>query len=254
MDSRDQSGQRGQEALTFLPLLDQPKSHKFITPVKRINEVKDVARFLTSRAYIDICNFIMQLNISMCPLELWVDNAREIKTWELGKPDIVLSKAVQRLQSMLERIDSITDDVPPDMGPRRFGNISFRKWYSMLESMVPDLLKEYLPTDIVNNEPARAVTAKDELTAYLLGSFGSAQRLDYGTGHELSFLAFLGCIWKLGGFQVENASQSSSDIGRGIVLGIIEPWVSFLHNVWLHSEGLSQLFASYTPTYHYVHT
>lgn len=36
---------------------------------------------------------------------------------------------------------------------------------------------------------------------YLLGSFGSPQRLDYGTGHELSFAAFLCGIWVLGGFQ-----------------------------------------------------
>jgi hypothetical protein len=36
-------------------------------------------------------------------------------------------------------------------------------------------------------------------------------------------LAFLGCVWKLGGFQSEIADQSSIDISRSIVLGIIEP-------------------------------
>lgn len=223
MDSGSQSGQRDQEVLTSLPLLDRSKPHKFITPVKRINEAQDVPRFLASRAYVDICKFIMQLNSSMCPRKLEVDGSEQVKTWELGQPDIISQEATQRLQRMLERIDGITDEVPPDTGPRRFGNISFRKWYDLLESRVPDLLKQHLPNGIVDYGSNGEVTAREELIAYLLGSFGSARRLDYGTGHELSFLAFLGCVWKLGGFQIDNANLSISGIGRSIVLGIIEP-------------------------------
>jgi serine/threonine-protein phosphatase 2A activator len=215
--------QQDREALNNLSLLDRTKRHKFIIPVKRINEGQDVLRFLASRAYVDIGRFVMQLNISMCPRVIEVDGEQQVKTWELGNPGIVYSEAVQRIQNMLERIDGITDEVPPDTGPRRFGNISFRKWYSLLESRVPDLMKEYLPASVFDNRLSEEITASDELTAYLLGGFGSAQRLDYGTGHELSFLAFLGCIWKLGGFRIEFSDQSSNDIGRSIVLGIIEP-------------------------------
>jgi serine/threonine-protein phosphatase 2A activator len=220
--------QQDREALNSLSLLDRTRPHKYIIPVKRINEGRDVLRFLASHAYVDIGKFVMQLNFSMCPRRVEVNGVQQIKTWELGNPDIVFSEAVQRIQHMLERIDSVTDEVPPDTGPRRFGNISFRKWYSLLESRVPDLLKEYLPANVFDDRSSEEIAVKDELTAYLLGGFGSAQRLDYGTGHELSFLAFLGCIWKLGGFRSEIGNQSSSDIGRGIVLGIIEPWVSFL--------------------------
>jgi serine/threonine-protein phosphatase 2A activator len=223
MNPGGQYSQQDRESLDFLPLLDRSKPHKFITPVKRINEGQDVLRFLASRAYVDIGKFVMQLNFSMCPRKVEVDGVQQIKTWELGNPDIVFSKAVQRIQNMLERIDSITDEIPLDTGPRRFGNVSFRKWYSLLESRIPDLLNEYLPASVFNDQPSEEVTVRDELTAYLLGGFGSSQRLDYGTGHELSFLAFLGCIWKLGGFRSEVASQSSSDIGRSIVIGVIEP-------------------------------
>jgi serine/threonine-protein phosphatase 2A activator len=228
MNSGGSNVQQDQKAFNSLPLLDRTKPHKFIIPVKRINEGQDVPRFLSSRAYIDIGKFVMQLNFSMCPGKIEVDGVQQIKTWELGNPDIIFSEAVQRIQNMLERIDGITDEVPPDTGPRRFGNISFRKWYNLLESRAPDLLKEYLPASVFDEGSIEKITARDELIAYLLGGFGSAQRLDYGTGHELSFLAFLGCIWKLGGFHSEIAGQSSSNIGRSIVLGIIEPWVSFL--------------------------
>lgn len=223
MNPGGQNIQQAREVLNSLPLLDLSKPHKFITPVKRINEGQDVLRFLASRAYVDIGKFVMQLNFSMCPRKVEVDGIQQIKTWELGKPDIVFPKAVQRIQNMLERIDRITDEVPPDTGPRRFGNVSFRKWYSLLESRIVDLLMESLPASVFDDGPSEEITARDELTAYLLGGFGSAQRLDYGTGHELSFLAFLGCIWKLGGFLSEVTDQSSSDIGRSIVIGIIEP-------------------------------
>lgn len=40
-------------------------------------------------------------------------------------------------------------------------------------------------------------SAEIELSAYILGSFGEPSRLDYGTGHELSFCAFLLCCLKL---------------------------------------------------------
>jgi serine/threonine-protein phosphatase 2A activator len=90
------------------------------------------------------------------------------------------------------------DEAPPDTGPRRFGNVSFRKWYEMLESRVKDLLSEHLPDSVLNFkvDATSNVSVLDELTPYLLGGFGSSQRLDYGTGHELSFLAFIACIWK----------------------------------------------------------
>ena len=221
MDLENQTGGEDRRTLESLPVLDLSKPHEFTRPVKKINEGHDVQRFLISRAYVDIGKFVMQLNISMCPRQLTVNGMVQIKAWELEAPDISFSEAVKRVQNLLEKINAITDEVPPDTGPRRFGNISFRKWYELLESRISDILKEYLPADIFQIGSAEGPTAKDELIAYLLGGFGSAQRLDYGTGHELSFLAFLGCLWKLHAFEVAN--QTVSEMSRSIVLGIIEP-------------------------------
>lgn len=39
-----------------------------------------------------------------------------------------------------------------------------------------------------------------ELTEYLNNGFGNATRIDYGSGHELSFVAWLAGIALLGGF------------------------------------------------------
>lgn len=204
-----------------LPVLDTSRPHTFLKPAKRINEGHDVPLFLTTRAYRDIGIFIMQLNIAMCPRKS--SGSGEVQTWQLDGTH-VLSEPVLKLQELLQKIDCIIEEAPPDTGPRRFGNVSFRKWYELLESRVQGLLETHLPRAVLDTSASSEGTSVlEELTPYLLGSFGSSQRLDYGTGHELSFLAFLGCIWKLGGFTTEKSQDG--DIERSLVLGVIEPYV-----------------------------
>ena len=203
-----------------LQLLDPSKSHSFIKPTKRIHEGHDVPQFLTSRGYRDIGVFVMQLNIAMCPEK--VPGSDEARTWQLDSP-ITFSEPVLKLQELVQSIGLIIEEAPPDTGPRRFGNVSFRKWYEILESRVQELLNTYLPPRVINFGTTDQVSALEELTPYLLGAFGSPQRLDYGTGHELSFLAFLGGIWKLGGFAADGAQDRSLE--RSLVVGVIEPSV-----------------------------
>jgi serine/threonine-protein phosphatase 2A activator len=225
-----ESNVQSDKSQRWLPSLDDLTTHEFAIPSKKINEAHDVSRFLASRAYADIGRFVMQLNHSMCPRRHAAGDKEEIKRWELGSPDVVLAEPIIKLQGLLKKIGSITDEIPPDSGPRRFGNIAFRKWYEVLQQRVSGLLEETLPEDVLQHG-STDVKAKDELTAYLLGAFGSAQRLDFGTGHELSFLAFLGCLWKLGVFSVTKDSVSS--ISRSIVLGVIEPYINIIRRLIL---------------------
>lgn len=204
---------------TSLAALDPSKEHTFTVPVKKINEGHDVPTFLTSRAYVDIMTFLMQLNRSMFPTS---ENPVSQRAAQSMPPDESLfSDTVRRLRNLLDELERLIESNPPDPGPRRFGNMSFRKWFEAVKSRVPDLLRTSVPLNSMNARIKSGTTPYAELESYLLGSFGSAQRLDYGTGHELSFLAFLGCIWKLGGFQ----SQDSVLEERSIVLGVIEPYV-----------------------------
>jgi len=131
-------------------------------------------------------------------------------------------QSVKQLQALLEKLGSFIDEAPPNKEPRRFGNSSFRIWHRLLEERADGLLREFLPQGVVDFPHTGDVGALVELRAYFLGSFGSATRLDYGTGHELSFLAFLGCLWKLGGFKDETAGRGG-DIERSIVFGVFEP-------------------------------
>jgi serine/threonine-protein phosphatase 2A activator len=203
-----------------LEILDLQGHHVFAQPTKKIHDGGDVQTFFTTKAYADLMTFLLQLNRAMFPRKA----AHGIQTWPLNSHDVDFSEPVRRLQSLLSKLDTIIEDTPPDTGPRRFGNISFRKWYKVVESRASEVLDECVFSGILTDESTgreEAVSAKAELTAYFVGSFGSAQRLDYGTGHELSFLAFLACIWKLSGFPKADPGVEE----RGIVLGVLEPCV-----------------------------
>lgn len=209
--------------VTKLDVLRNQEAHTFIEPVKKINEGHHVSRFLVSKAYRDIMVFVLQLNRAMypCVTQDERDSNRIIQSWDIGSPIVVLSDTVRQLKGLIGKLDSIVDEVPPDPGPRRFGNVSFRKWYETVEARLPDLLNDHLPPTAlsIGKGEGSELSAKAELRSYMLGALGSSSRLDYGTGHELSFLAFLGCVWKLGGF----GTCSSGNEERGIVLGIVEP-------------------------------
>lgn len=236
MDSSQQTAPASNTSSSFpqLEILNPSEPHTFSDPSKCINDGPDVARFLTSKAYRDIGVFVMQLNRALCPRKT---PSGPSKTFPLVGANRQDPESVQKLRSLLEETESLIDEAPPDPGPRRFGNISFRKWFQLLEGKVDGLLKEYVSEQVLcfqasseeafikreikkeEDEDRKTLSATDELKAYFLGSFGSPQRLDYGTGHELSFLAFLGCLWKLGAFK--DGSQGG-DIERSIVLGIFE--------------------------------
>lgn len=84
----------------------------------------------------------------------------------------------------------------------RYGNPGFRDFFETLDGHSEDLVKTLLPPDL---HPA-----KIELAPYLVDSFGNSTRIDYGTGHETTFVAFLYCLARLGFFSGED--------GPGLVL------------------------------------
>ena len=200
-----------------LIVLDDGDLHQFIIPVKKIHDGNDVSNFLTSKAYRDITALLLLLNRSLFP-QYNRSLTTGIQVWELGSSDIIFSDTIIRLRSLLHKLEKFIDEIPLDTGPRRFGNVSFRLWHETVEKHITQLLINYLPAIVLSFPHGPERSAIDELRAYFMGSFGSPQRLDYGTGHELSFLAFLGCIWKLGGFDI----TSSGDEERGIVFGVID--------------------------------
>ena len=214
-----------------LQILDPHNGHSFAIPVKRINDGGDVDFFLASKAYAEIMTFIFQLNTSMLPRRATSreEGTASAQEWRLNNPRVSHSLTTQNLAKLLATLTAIIKEAPPDPGPRRFGNVSFRVWYDMIRERISGLLEEYLPEHVLAIKSTSDVSVKAELEAYLIGSFGSSQRLDYGTGHELSFLAFLGCLWKLGAFP----ESTDGDQERSLVLGVIEPYLTLIRRLIL---------------------
>lgn len=181
-------------------------------PSKRINDGDDLNFFLTSTAYRDIKSWLFQLNHACFPKK---DQDGSTSECRLDQPP-PYSQTIESLRSMLKDFTSLLKQAPPDTGPRRFGNVAFRAWFKLAEQHVDDILQRHLASTLREHADMAG-----ELKAYLLGSFGSAQRLDYGTGHELSFLAFLGCLSKLEAFDTGDE--------RAIVVGVFEPYATLIH-------------------------
>ncbi|QLL34839.1 hypothetical protein HG536_0H02140 [Torulaspora globosa] len=97
---------------------------------------------------------------------------------------------VDRFVALLQGLSRLVDETPALPGPRRYGNLACRDWHQKLQSNLSNLWQELLPKEYHGAVP--------ELNYYLGNSFGSSTRLDYGTGHELSFLAVVGALDMLG--------------------------------------------------------
>uniref|UniRef100_A0A7S3KRF0 Serine/threonine-protein phosphatase 2A activator n=1 Tax=Euplotes crassus TaxID=5936 RepID=A0A7S3KRF0_EUPCR len=131
--------------------------------------------FQESVVYKEILQFITLLQKSV--------QGTQMSTTDL--PDCLLP-----LYEMIQKYTGYIDEIPPIDQPMRFGNKSFKVWLDKVRESYEDDIKTVLTTE----EQQKAIP---ELEPYLLESFGHYERIDYGTGHELSFLGFLLCLYKI---------------------------------------------------------
>src|SRR5947209_2825392 len=124
-------------------------THAFTTPQKLINTHDDLSHFLHSKAHALINTFITHLSTSVTPSSA---STAATEAYYTDSPAIHVSPTSQSLLDLLTHINSLIDAAPPVEGPRRFGNVAFRTWYSLLKSQSEDLLRTHLPQEIVNAE------------------------------------------------------------------------------------------------------
>ncbi|KAJ3144983.1 Serine/threonine-protein phosphatase 2A activator 2 [Irineochytrium annulatum] len=150
-------------------------SSTFRVPTRAILSKDDLERWQGSPVYAEFVGYIERLNA-----------AAKNKTLSADVPQ---SETVKAIQHVLDIVESWVTEIPPvDNAKSRFGNVSFQTWYDRLKENCVSLI-----SPIVTDPDA----AK-EVSTYLLNSFGNRTRIDYGTGHEAHFIAFLLCLDKLG--------------------------------------------------------
>lgn len=151
-------------------------------PIRAIRTLADLNYFKQSETYKDFMGFIRLCNDAVTGVRA---SPLQPNTTDSEKTTVV------RIVEMLRRMGSWVDDIPPIDEPMRFGNKAFRSWYQKLEQEAGGMMDNLLQG---TGHEAAAV----ELVPYLLVSFGHPSRIDYGTGHETSFVVWLCCLFKLG--------------------------------------------------------
>lgn len=116
-------------------------------------------------------------------------------------PETSTNHEVRSFAELLKTLSELVDSTPALPGPRRYGNLACRTWHDKVDESLEALLHKFLP------EPCHKSIV--ELQYYLGNAFGSRERLDYGTGHELSFFAEICALDMLG---VWGADFQASDV------------------------------------------
>ena len=138
---------------------------------------------------------------------------------------------------MLETLSKWIEEIPPIQQPQRFGNKAFRDWTARLKENAESLLKECLSNLEATLEGELAAIV-DEVSSYLCESFGNETRIDYGTGHEMTFLMFLMCLYKVNAARQEDSKTIINKVFHRYILLVrklqttynMEPAGS--HGVW----------------------
>jgi serine/threonine-protein phosphatase 2A activator len=152
------------------------ESQLYKIPCRRILSPKDLDIFSTSETQNLILAFIFGVS----------DSVKGVPVSQItSKP---VSNVVNVLLEILGDSKVLLRAHPAVDTGSRFGNPAFRTFLSALSGRLQEW---HHKLDI----PAAAV---DEVATYLSHSFGSASRIDYGSGHELNFFIWLLCLNRLG--------------------------------------------------------
>ncbi|SPO30368.1 related to RRD1 - Resistant to Rapamycin Deletion (protein phosphatase 2A regulator activity) [Ustilago trichophora] len=152
-------------------------------PVKKIASQEDVQKWKQSPAYSTYLLFLQRV------CEASVGKATRLPP----PPSSSLTDdatPMDKLIKLLYDLNRWTDEIEPQSKPQRFGNLAFRDWGARLSDRIDQLHATLLPDHLHPFIP--------ELKAYLVDAFGSFTRIDYGSGHELSFFAWICYLYRLG--------------------------------------------------------
>ena len=160
-----------------LPPPPEPSTLSFKVPTRRILSPKDHELFLSSTTYDLVVSWVFTLSESVADKPI-----SAVKDDDLREP-------VKEMLAMLDEAEALCKESPPDdQGGSRFGNKTFRLFLDKVKQRAPGW-HERLG---VSNPEAVA-----ELSTYLNQSFGNRSRIDYGSGHELNFVIWLLCLYRL---------------------------------------------------------
>uniref|UniRef100_A0A6P4FY23 Serine/threonine-protein phosphatase 2A activator n=1 Tax=Drosophila rhopaloa TaxID=1041015 RepID=A0A6P4FY23_DRORH len=153
-----------------------------VGPVCRVQSTSDIERWQVSKAYFSLITYLNDASTE-------IQGIRNTDTFPV-------SQNINRLAAIFDSLDAMIVSNPP--APVVHGtnasasfdpsNKSYRRW---AHSMLRDIYQM-----VERAVPASKCRHVNELGVYLSGAFGSSTKIEYGTGHELSFMFFLCALFK----------------------------------------------------------
>eukprot|EP00538_Stauroneis_constricta_P004722 CAMPEP_0119547844 /NCGR_PEP_ID=MMETSP1352-20130426/1881_1 /TAXON_ID=265584 /ORGANISM="Stauroneis constricta, Strain CCMP1120" /LENGTH=446 /DNA_ID=CAMNT_0007592901 /DNA_START=51 /DNA_END=1391 /DNA_ORIENTATION=- len=212
-------------AAAAAPTDAESKPHRCI-----FNDV-DMKHFMDSPTKKGLLNFVEAMGRSCAS-----------STAPLNREEVLvgMTPAMACLHGALGSMVEWLDDFPPiNEDTARFGNVAFRQWHQRLQERSNAIITAILlsrddadlPLEDASNKGKDAASGEftaDEdpailqVSAYLHDGFGHATRLDYGTGHESSFVVFLFVLSKVGCFGKQTPSLECL---RAITVGIFDQYL-----------------------------
>jgi serine/threonine-protein phosphatase 2A activator len=149
-------------------------------PTRGIYVLEDLKQFVASGTYAEVVKFIRQIVLEVKGKE------NIIKSEESNDS---VSKSIQNIYDLLKYTFDNVQKFPPEQTNNRFGNKSYRVWHE--QTLLKDGAVQLAKLCSSNRE------AVLELLPYYYDSFGNSTRIDFGTGHEVNFILFLLCLYKI---------------------------------------------------------
>ena len=149
---------------------------------KCISSDRDMEMWKQSPAYSKLFSILKKLDDSVKSV---------LRTEERKKSDNVI-KVLNILEKCKKNVEKY------ECGDVHNGTSGFRLWLTEVYETRFDLFKE--------------ITDNSEVLDYFCQSFGSWTRVDYGTGHELNFLAFVTSLFEVGFFKDDDCKSVVLDV------------------------------------------
>ena len=186
------------------------------SPRRCIFDDSDMKSFMESSTKTELLNFVEAMGKACASTKSTTTEEESYYSYDPTQPLVNLPPAMACLHGALQEMVRWVDDFPPQDGSGkgaisiRFGNPSFRTWHERLtersDAIITTILHSRddddggLTPEVAcqrGRDAASGMLTPDgdssvrQVSQYLHDSFGHSIRLDYGTGHESSFLVFL---------------------------------------------------------------
>ncbi|KAH7827251.1 phosphatase 2A activator [Monocercomonoides exilis] len=142
-------------------------------PRKEIHSLELTEFYQRTEAYRRLLSFIARVNESIC-------------SKKLRDPIPPFHRALNAAIDVLDQLNQLIEQNPPEKQSQRYGNPAYRKWHAAIEAKAGEFMESILGEEMK--------VEKETLIPYFNDSFGNSTRIDYGTGHESAFICLLTCL------------------------------------------------------------